>query len=107
MSGSRLFTSANALIKNSSQRNFGVLYPALQKATDPIQQLFIEKLREYKKKSGGGQLVDPSPEIQRELKQEHTKLLRMYGGAEGVDMTKFPDIKFTDIKLDPINMEAA
>lgn len=43
----------------------------------------------------GGQLVDPSPEIQRELKQEHLKLLKIYGGSEGVDMTKFPDIKFT------------
>lgn len=32
-------------------RNLGVLAPAMQKATDPIQQLFIEKIREYKQKS--------------------------------------------------------
>lgn len=35
------------------QRNLGVLAPLLQKATDPIQQLFLDKIREYKQKSGG------------------------------------------------------
>lgn len=34
-------------------RNIGILAPALQKATDPIQQLFLDKLREYRQKSGG------------------------------------------------------
>lgn len=34
-------------------RNIGILAPVLQKATDPIQQLFIDKLREYRQKSGG------------------------------------------------------
>jgi F-type H+-transporting ATPase subunit 6 len=33
------------------KRNIGVCAPALQKATDPIQQLFIDKIREYAKKS--------------------------------------------------------
>lgn len=32
-------------------RNIGVLAPCLQKATDPIQQLFVDKIREYKQKS--------------------------------------------------------
>lgn len=34
-------------------RNIGILAPALQKASDPIQQLFVDKLREYKQKSAG------------------------------------------------------
>lgn len=34
-------------------RNIGILAPAMQKATDPIQQLFLDKLREYRQKSGG------------------------------------------------------
>lgn len=34
-------------------RNIGILAPALQKASDPIQQLFVDKLREYRQKSGG------------------------------------------------------
>jgi F-type H+-transporting ATPase subunit 6 len=33
------------------RRNVGICAPALQKATDPVQQLFIDKIREYAKKS--------------------------------------------------------
>lgn len=54
----------------------------------------------------GGKLVDASPEITHELKTELEKLSKNYGGGEGVDMTKFPDFKFTEPKLDPINSEA-
>lgn len=32
-------------------RNFGIMVPAMQKASDPIQQLFLDKLRDYKSKS--------------------------------------------------------
>lgn len=51
----------------------------------------------------GGKLVDATPEIQQELKQELEKLSKQYGGGEGTDMTKFPEFKFTDPKLDSIN----
>lgn len=34
-----------------SNRNIGVFAPCLQKASDPIQQLFVDKIREYKQKS--------------------------------------------------------
>lgn len=33
------------------------------------------------------------------------KLAKQYGGGEGVDMTKFPEFKFTDPKIDGINSE--
>lgn len=33
------------------RRNFGIMVPAMQKASDPIQQLFLDKLRDYKSKS--------------------------------------------------------
>lgn len=33
------------------KRNIGIVAPALQKASDPIQQLFIDKIREYNSKS--------------------------------------------------------
>jgi F-type H+-transporting ATPase subunit 6 len=33
------------------RRNIGICAPILQKATDPIQQLFVDKIREYAKKS--------------------------------------------------------
>ena len=54
----------------------------------------------------GGKLVDASPDITREMKQELDKLSKQYGGGEGVDMTKFPEFKFVEPKLDPINSEA-
>lgn len=34
-----------------SRRGFGIMVPAMQKASDPIQQLFLDKIREYKSKS--------------------------------------------------------
>ncbi|XP_063235385.1 ATP synthase-coupling factor 6, mitochondrial [Bacillus rossius redtenbacheri] len=97
-----------AVLKNQVpllKRNVGICAPALQKATDPIQQLFIDKVREYSKKSSaaGGKLVDPTPEIQKELQTELDKLAKQYGGGEGVDMTQFPTFKFPEPQLDPIN----
>ncbi|XP_073974662.1 ATP synthase-coupling factor 6, mitochondrial-like [Rhodnius prolixus] len=102
---SRLVKNVGTVLSEQSRRNLGVSAPILQKVSDPIQQLFLDKLREYKQKSSGGKLVDPSPETERELKQELLKLAKQFGGKEGVDMTKFPDFKFLDAKLDPINLE--
>ncbi|XP_047512543.1 ATP synthase-coupling factor 6, mitochondrial [Pieris napi] len=79
---------------------------ATSKATDPIQQLFLDKIREYKQKSAGGKLVDPSPAVQKELKNELEKLEKQFGGGSGVDMTAFPSFKFEDPKLDSINEQA-
>jgi len=39
-------------------------------------------------------LVDASPEIEKELKQELDRITRMYGGKPGEDMTKFPSFQF-------------
>lgn len=33
------------------KRDFGIFVPVMQKASDPIQQLFVDKIREYKSKS--------------------------------------------------------
>ncbi|XP_017775500.1 PREDICTED: ATP synthase-coupling factor 6, mitochondrial [Nicrophorus vespilloides] len=87
-------------------RNLGLAAPALQKASDPIQQLFVDKLKEYASKSGPGyKLVEPSGDIQRELKAELEKAAKQYGGGEGVDMKKFPSFKFVDPVVDPVHME--
>lgn len=90
-----------------NSRNIGIAAPALQKASDPIQQLFLDKIREYKQKSSGGKLVDPSPEIELELKAELNKLTKHYGGATTEEMTKFPTFKWVEPTVDPINQEAA
>ncbi|NP_001091814.1 mitochondrial ATP synthase coupling factor 6 [Bombyx mori] len=80
---------------------------AAQKATDPIQQLFLDKIREYKQKSAGGKVPDASPAVEKELKTELEKLEKQYGGGPGIDMTAFPSLKFEEPKLDPIDEQAA
>lgn len=54
----------------------------------------------------GGKLVDPSPQIERELKQELEKIAKQYGQKGNEDMTQFPSFKWTDPTIDPINMGA-
>lgn len=39
-------------------------------------------------------LVDATPEVEKELQQELSKVARQYGGGEGVDMAKFPTFNF-------------
>lgn len=83
-----------------ARRSFGIIAPAMQKASDPVQQLFLDKLREYKSKSKWVQrsqwiilgipvialhshirrndsLVDPTPEIQKELKAELERVAKV------------------------------
>jgi F-type H+-transporting ATPase subunit 6 len=93
-------------VRTQFSRNFGIAAPALQKVSDPIQQLFLDKVREYKGKSKGGALFEPTPDIEREMKAELDKLSKQYGGGGSVDMTKFPEFKFEEPKVDPINQQA-
>lgn len=51
----------------------------------------------------GGSLVDSTPETERELKSELERIAKQFGGGAGVDMTKFPEFKFDEPALDPIN----
>ncbi|KAK4002124.1 ATP synthase-coupling factor 6, mitochondrial [Daphnia magna] len=87
------------------QRQFGLSAVAANKAMDPIQKLFLDKLNEYKVKSkaAGGKMVDPSPTIQKEITTELDRVRRVFGGADGTDMTKFPTFNFPEPKVDPIN----
>lgn len=73
----------------------------MKAVSDPIQQLFLDKLKDYKSKSTGGKLVDPTPEIEKELKADLSKTARQYGGDGKEDMTKFPNFQFPEPKIDP------
>ncbi|XP_060820173.1 ATP synthase-coupling factor 6, mitochondrial-like [Bombus pascuorum] len=84
----RIITSVPKVI----ERNFGILAPALQKATDPIQQLFLDKIREYSAKSAGGKLVDATPELEKERQSELDRIRRQYN-IKG-DPKDFPKFKF-------------
>lgn len=104
--------SLTSLIKSSCtlyfQRNIGVSSVILQKvAADPIQKLFVDKVKEYaqKSKSSGDKLFEASPEIQKEHKEELNRLEKQYGGGKGVDLAKFPTFNFQEPTLDSINLE--
>ena len=77
------------------------------KATDPIQQMFADKVNEYAKKkaAAGGKLVDASKEAEAALEMELEKVAKAYGGGAGIDMTKFPDFKFEDPVLDDVPLK--
>ncbi|CAL8111323.1 unnamed protein product [Orchesella dallaii] len=102
----KLQRSAFTILK----RNIGFSAILAQKgqAVDPIQKLFVQKVREYdqKSKASPGKLVDSNPEIEKELKQELDRVAKMFGGGAGVDMTKFPVPNFQEPVLDPINQQA-
>lgn len=49
--------------------------------------------------------MEPTADLEKELKSELEKVARQYGGGQGVDMTKFPTFKFEDPVLDSINLE--
>jgi len=90
------------------RRCFSVNTPAAAAAADPIQGLFVDKIREYgdKKSKAGGKLVEASKATEAELAAELDKVAKSYGGGAGVDMTAFPDFKFADPQVDPINISA-
>lgn len=104
LNGLRTLPSA---VRTSLHRNMGISAVCYQKIADPIQKLFVDKVKEYtlKSKSSGGKLVDASPEIEKELKDDLSRIEKQYGGGKGVDLAKFPSFTFQEPKIDPINQE--
>ncbi|KAL7852750.1 hypothetical protein SRHO_G00185350 [Serrasalmus rhombeus] len=101
----RLFQLSSLLgsaVRVTLRRNIGLSAVLLNRAKelDPVQKLFVDKIREYnvKSKSAGG-VVDAGPNYQKNMTEEITKLQRLYGGG---DMAKFPDFKFPEPKLDEV-----
>ncbi|XP_007430684.1 ATP synthase-coupling factor 6, mitochondrial [Python bivittatus] len=83
-------------------RNIGFSAIAFNKAKelDPIQKLFLDKIREYRTKSQkAGGPVEVGPEYEKELNDQTEKLLRLYGGG---DMNKFPEFTFEEPKFDEV-----
>ncbi|XP_037552256.1 ATP synthase-coupling factor 6, mitochondrial [Nematolebias whitei] len=99
----RLFLLSSALRSAASltlRRNIGLSAVVFNKAKelDPVQKLFLDKIREYNNKSkAAGGIVDAGPAYQKNLSQEVTKLQRLYGGG---DLNQFPTFKFTEPKFD-------
>ncbi|XP_004468732.1 ATP synthase-coupling factor 6, mitochondrial [Dasypus novemcinctus] len=82
------------------RRNVGVTAVAFNKELDPVQKLFVDKIREYKsKRQTSGGPVDIGPEYQQDLDRELFKLKQMYGKA---DMNTFPNFSFEDPKFEAV-----
>ncbi|XP_065371862.1 ATP synthase-coupling factor 6, mitochondrial [Calliphora vicina] len=94
------------VLRVEARRSIGIIAPAMSKASDPIQQIFLDKVREYKQKSAGGKMVDPTPEIEREMKNELDRVAKQFGSDGKTDMAKFPEFKFPEVKVDPITSTA-
>ncbi|KAM8821270.1 ATP synthase peripheral stalk subunit F6, mitochondrial [Eudromia elegans] len=92
----RLSSVLRAAVSLHLRRNVGLSAVAFNRAKelDPVQKLFLDKIREYntKSKQSGGP-VDVGPEFQKDMNESLARLQRMYG--EG-DLTKFPEFKFDE-----------
>ncbi|GLD72470.1 ATP synthase-coupling factor 6, mitochondrial isoform X1 [Lates japonicus] len=98
----QLSSVVRSAVSLTLRRNIGISAVLFNKAKelDPVQKLFLDKIRDYNTKSkASGGIVDAGPAYQKNLSEEVTKLQRLYGGG---DMTKFPDFKFPEPKLDEV-----
>merc|ERR1712142_1247271 len=87
---SRLLSGSRGLVRQSVTRNFGATAVAM-KELDPIQALFIEKIKEYTQASAeaGDDLLGASDEIR----------------AESGGMEEFPTFTFEEPLLDSLATE--
>uniref|UniRef100_UPI00398F8321 ATP synthase-coupling factor 6, mitochondrial n=1 Tax=Pristiophorus japonicus TaxID=55135 RepID=UPI00398F8321 len=101
----RLFqfsTLLRSVLSVQLRRNIGFTAVVFNKAKtlDPIQKLFVDKIRDYDVKSAKvGGPVDAGAEYQKTMDEEIIKLQRLYGGG---DLLKFPDFKFEEPKFDEV-----
>ncbi|XP_033956895.1 ATP synthase-coupling factor 6, mitochondrial [Pseudochaenichthys georgianus] len=101
----RLFQLSSMLRSSVSltlRRNIGLSAVVFNRAKDldPIQKLFLDKIRSYKTKSRvSGGVVDGDASYDKNVSDEIFKLQRLYGGG---DLDTFPEIKFTDPTHDEV-----
>ena len=103
MSISRAVSSGRILF----QRNFGFTASALQAKSNPIQQAFADKVREYAQKQkalGDQKLVDADAEVNKSYQEELERVHRYYQVKSQDEFIKFPSLQFDEPKLDPIDL---
>ena len=84
-------------INAAFSRNLGSTAVLLK--NDPIQQLYLDKVREfYKRKAASPNgIVDATPESQKHLKDELEKISKQYGASA---TNEFPTFNFTEPKIE-------
>lgn len=90
--------NASGAVNRFARRNISSSSVLMTNVSDPIQQLFLDKIREYKGKFNS-KTFDPS--IDKGYKADLEKIGRQYNIGPNEDPTKFPSIKFDDPKVDP------
>lgn len=80
------------------RRNISATSVLMTNVTDPVQKLFLDKIREYKGKFDS-KTFDPS--IDKGYKGDLEKIGKQYNIGPNEDPTKFPTIKFDEPKVDP------
>jgi len=71
---------------------------------DPVQQLFVQKIREYaqKQKAAGGKMVDVTAEVEKSLRDELSRVARTFGIASAQEAASLPAFKFdTAVDVEP------
>ncbi|XP_063812445.1 ATP synthase-coupling factor 6, mitochondrial [Pseudophryne corroboree] len=84
------------------RRNIGLTAIAFNKTKDldPVQKLFVDKIKEYRAKSlQTGGTVDATPASQKELSEDIGKLQRLFGSG---NMNQFPEFKFEEPNLEDV-----
>ncbi|XP_016355520.1 ATP synthase-coupling factor 6, mitochondrial-like [Sinocyclocheilus anshuiensis] len=99
----RVSSLLRSVVSVTLRRNIGLSAVVFNKAKDldPVQKLFLDKIREYntKSKAAAGGVVEAGPAYQKNLTEEMTKLQRLYGGG---DLTNFPQFRFPEAKLEDV-----
>uniref|UniRef100_A0A8C2Q6S5 ATP synthase-coupling factor 6, mitochondrial n=1 Tax=Cyprinus carpio TaxID=7962 RepID=A0A8C2Q6S5_CYPCA len=98
----RLSSLLRPVVSVTLRRNIGLSAVVFNKARDldPVQKLFLDKIREYNTKSkAAGGVVEAGPAYQKNLTEEMTKLQRLYGGG---DLSSFPQFRFPEAKLEEV-----
>ncbi|XP_050526424.1 ATP synthase-coupling factor 6, mitochondrial-like [Daktulosphaira vitifoliae] len=80
------------------QRNVSSSSVLMANVSDPIQQLFLDKIREYKSKFDS-KSFDPS--VDKGYNADLEKISKQFDIGSGEDPTKFPSVKFDEAKIDP------
>ncbi|CBY20587.1 unnamed protein product [Oikopleura dioica] len=75
-----------------------------RRSVDPVQAIFLNKIREYKTRSETEGIVDGGAAFAQESADIQERLARTYGGG---NMDAFPEINFTapDLHQDSIDGE--
>ena len=88
---SQVLRLASNVARIDVQRNSATTYVAANEAaTDPVQGLFVEKIREYATRRP---LVESLLMLQKKQMQISPQ---NYGGGKCVDMSKFPNFKWAE-----------